>query len=51
MNAFLKVCAITWVTWVLGLSACGGSAEDHATATPAAQVDVPIHPLPLSERN
>lgn len=48
MNAFFKLCTIAWV---LALSACGGSAEGNANTTPAAQVDVPINPLPLSERN
>ena len=48
MNAFLKACTIAWLA---GLTACGGSAEGNASATPTAQVDVPIHPLPLSERN
>ena len=48
MAAFLKACS--WA-FFLTLTACGGSAESSADAAPSAQADVPIHPLPLSERN
>jgi len=50
MNAFLQTCAIAWV---LVLHACGGSthAEGPSSPPPAAQMDVPVNPLPLSERN
>jgi predicted small lipoprotein YifL len=39
------------IAWVLVLSACGSSGESEVSNTPAAQVDVPINPLPASERN
>ncbi len=48
MNTFLRVCTMACF---LSLTACGGSAESSADAAPSAQVDVPIHPLPLIERN
>ena len=46
MKAFWQACA---VAWVLALPACGGSAEDNTEATTA--INVPLNPLPLSERN
>lgn len=46
MKAFLQACA---VAWVLALPACGGSAEGNTEATTA--INVPLNPLPLSERN
>ena len=48
MTAFLKICAIALLS---ALSACGGSAEGNTAATPSAQTEVPINPLPLNERN
>lgn len=48
MKAFLPACAIVWV---VALSACGGSAESNTDATPSTAINVPLNPLPLSERN
>jgi hypothetical protein len=48
MKALLQACA---VAWVLALPACGGSAEGDTALAPPAVIDVPLNPLPPSERN
>lgn len=50
MKAFLQACTINWV---LALSACGGNtaAEGNSDGTKSAPIDIPINPLPLSERS
>jgi len=50
MKNLYQTCAMAFV---LVLSACGGStsAEDNTTDSPASVTEVPINPLPLSERS
>lgn len=48
MKTFLLVCTIDSA---MTLPACGSSAEGNTADTASATVDVPVNPLPLSERN
>ena len=48
MTALLKICAMVLLS---ALSACGGSAEGNTEAPPSVQTEVPVNPLPLTDRN